>query len=425
MFDKRVTELNQEDIQRVVAEQVQEGAEVELKETLPCKKGIDPWITNEDRIGDYARNELLAVVIGFANAYGGTLLLGIAQTSGKPARAATITPIRACADLAERFRLQCRDCIEPELPLIEITGVPIQRDGAGVVVIRVPQSRMSPHRHTVTRECYARRADRTEKMTMREIQDLTLHVERGLNAIEHRFLQRCEKFPDKFRQFQRGYPQALAMRATLVPLSPVEIEKVHNNELVRPPMVRFASRIGDGEPFELVIPHYIERWKPILRGTRGIGRDDEFLLEQEIFRDGLIEYNYFRRTKEQFRGLYSGWVMGLFANALCAAEIFRRAASTPSVEYGLEFEIVTYGEEPLPIGRYGVGRSFGRWLGPLAEGQILFPRYNIGPPEEFQDVCRDFETDFWHSVGHDMDKLLTVDFEDAFNQLGILPRKDH
>ena len=53
---------------------------------------------------------------------------------------------------------------------------------------------MAPHRHTVTKECYIRRADRTEKMTMREIQDLTLQVERGLVKIERRFGEREELF---------------------------------------------------------------------------------------------------------------------------------------------------------------------------------------------------------------------------------------
>ena len=66
MFGKRPSELTPEDIRRVVDEQVPENAEIELKATFPCKKGNDPWIDGDGRIGDYARNELIEEVIAFA-----------------------------------------------------------------------------------------------------------------------------------------------------------------------------------------------------------------------------------------------------------------------------------------------------------------------------------------------------------------------
>ena len=69
-------------------------------------------------------------------------------------------------------------------------------------VFHVPRSRMAPHRHTANKECYVRRADRTEKMTMREIQELTLQVERGLAAIERRFEERRELFSAQFDRFK-------------------------------------------------------------------------------------------------------------------------------------------------------------------------------------------------------------------------------
>ena len=95
MFGKRSNELTPDDLQRVVDEQVQEGSQVELKATLPAKRGEDPWVAGEGRIGDYARNELIAEVIAFSSAYGGWLFLGVEETSTKPARANAIAPIRA------------------------------------------------------------------------------------------------------------------------------------------------------------------------------------------------------------------------------------------------------------------------------------------------------------------------------------------
>ena len=46
MFGKRPSELSRSDIERLVQEAVQEGAEIELKETLPARgAGIDPWFS--------------------------------------------------------------------------------------------------------------------------------------------------------------------------------------------------------------------------------------------------------------------------------------------------------------------------------------------------------------------------------------------
>lgn len=45
MFQKRIDELNHADIQRVIADQVQEGSEVEFKEALPAKDGATLGLT--------------------------------------------------------------------------------------------------------------------------------------------------------------------------------------------------------------------------------------------------------------------------------------------------------------------------------------------------------------------------------------------
>ena len=105
-------------------------------------------------------------------------------------------------------------------------------------------------------------------------------------------------------------------------------------------------------------------------------------------------------------------------NALCAAERFRRAAGAPNTEYGLEFEITNEGRG-LQIGKYG-GTHFGDWLGPFPEGRTIFPRYPVGPPEEFQLLSQAFERDFWHGAGHDWPDRITVDFARAFRELGIV-----
>ncbi len=63
MFGKRLHELTKDDIERLVAEAVQEDGEIEFKETLPARKGRDAWLDGGDRIGERARNEIIEEVI--------------------------------------------------------------------------------------------------------------------------------------------------------------------------------------------------------------------------------------------------------------------------------------------------------------------------------------------------------------------------
>ena len=169
-------QIDSSHIKSFVDSKVPEGEQVEFKQSLPAKDGkFDPWMSGEDKIGDRAKKEILEEVAAFANAHGGALFLGIKESDGKPAVAGEISPVPRCEELAERLKLVFRDCVEPQLPRLEIFAVPV-KDGEGIVIIRVGRSRLAPHRVTKTLVCPIRRSDRCEKMTMREIQDMTLNL---------------------------------------------------------------------------------------------------------------------------------------------------------------------------------------------------------------------------------------------------------
>ena len=106
------------DIQALIDERVPEGAQIEFKESLPARGSGDPdlWMQGNGRIGDRARNEILEEVVAFANAYGGAMVLGIAEDGAKPPVAAAVTSLPSCADLADRFRLVFRDCVGAATP---------------------------------------------------------------------------------------------------------------------------------------------------------------------------------------------------------------------------------------------------------------------------------------------------------------------
>ena len=106
-----------------------------------------------------------------------------------------------------------------------------------------------------------------------------LQVERGLAAIEATFDARQERFAKRFKTFAGDSERAFCMRTTLVPLVPITIERVHNNESVRPPLHKFQGTI-EGKPIELFLPvHGGGIWRPILRGTRRTESSEDIVVE--------------------------------------------------------------------------------------------------------------------------------------------------
>ena len=157
----------------------------------------DRWMTHGDRIGKKAKDSVLTEAVAFATLTAAHCCwVSESQKVGRPSPLKS-SPSRGCADLAERLKLVFRDRVEPQIPVIEIFAIPTDGD-CGVVVIRTGRSQMAPHRVTTTLVCPIRRSDRCEKMTMREIQDLTLNLSRGLERLERRFGERSSRFEKEF-----------------------------------------------------------------------------------------------------------------------------------------------------------------------------------------------------------------------------------
>jgi hypothetical protein len=125
---KRVVDLAEGDILELISNGIEEGREIDYKELL--KIGSD---------GD--KKEFLADVSSFANASGGHLVLGVAETDGRPT---AIRPLTIEGWDAERLRIESlvRDGIAPRLA-IEPVAIPVQ--SGNVIVLRIPRSWSGPH----------------------------------------------------------------------------------------------------------------------------------------------------------------------------------------------------------------------------------------------------------------------------------------
>jgi hypothetical protein len=143
------------DLEALVASEARETDELEFKGTLPFQpiKGqpqiVDRWIEKGDRIGNYARDEVLAELVAFANAEGGTVVLGLHETQEEPRRAERLEPLPNCEDLARRLIDASEDVIDPRLPVIGARALATDDTGAGYVLAsrQIPCRTASAYNH--------------------------------------------------------------------------------------------------------------------------------------------------------------------------------------------------------------------------------------------------------------------------------------
>ena len=449
VLSKPADQITLSDIESLIEAEVPEGEQIEFKKSLSTEKdSTDPWMSGADRIGKQAKNTILEEAVAFANAYGGTLLLGIGESDTRPAIAATISPVPRCADLAERLKLVFRDRVEPQLPRLDIFAVPTKSDD-GVIVISVGRSRFAPHCVKFENKrfvCPVRHSDRCEKMTMREIQDMTLNVSRGLERLEKRLSERSEHFQQEFKRLETP-EDAFGIRMTATPVGDdIRFERVfHQHSIVGnlgEPWRNVLYRPGSGETgTQLGRDGYIisvqelmsgqsgsdrvvddalrgrnifpEFWRPRLRAARAeptLNTLDTDLLRnsyREIHCDGLIELGfvetrqYSRAGKPYTSSLSPNLLMLMFANLAVWADRVRQQAGVPTAEYALEVEIYTQGGPvQISLGQPAVGMIFEEGI--LQPGSLLFPRYSLGSPDEVPTLLRLFDRDLRNSYGKEI-----------------------
>jgi hypothetical protein len=386
VFGKPISALISDDIDRLCKEAVRESDVVEFKEALSGKGGRDGWHDGANKIGEQARDKIVSEVIAFANARGGTLVLGIAETDDKPPRAEKVSPIRECADLAGRLALVLRDVVEPPFSPFPVVRAVEMSGRDGVVVIQIAASRNAPHRHLSNLESYVRRGEHTQRMTMREIQDMTLLVERGLALLERQFAESSERFANTCRP-----STGIALRATAVPLTPLSLP-IPNDATINPTFQPFQGTRGH-QKVQIVVPHAPGSFRPTLRGIAARGSFDHDEVSLEIRDSGLIEI-FFKRGLADPQVLYAAWFVGLACNALAIIDYLRQAAASPGAEYGLELAV--YAGGGFVVGAYG-GREYGSANWNL--GSITFPRYPVGDRGSFPTLVERIDCDFWNAIG--------------------------
>ena len=414
MFSKKISEISSEDISQVIKDKVRESDQVEFKEALPTKDGSPH--PSGGKIPEYTRNKLIEEIIAFANTYGGWLLIGIEETKTKPPIAQSIKPVQNCIDIAHRLELAFRDCIDPQIPGLRVEGVETSGKGEGVIVVYAPKSLLAPHRLSANKECYIRRADRTEKMSMREIQDLTINIFHSSQNIQEKFIKSKEDFKTWANYHSTPYICSYAFRLTAIPFQPLRFEQVYKeNDLLPRFSNTFLIKAGDTK-MNVVFPFDVNQWRANYRGAHSFYDDQNscYHTKKEIGDDGRIEFWFLMgQTDPSRRGdykLYPGWVLSPLISSICAIENFRVSSGSPETTFGLEFHLEVF---KAPILLIGYQHNLLGGDIKIEPGEHLFDLMTLEKRETFSNIIGIFERDFINLAGGSW-SLIDGNFEENF-----------
>jgi hypothetical protein len=403
IFSKPLESVTAEDILQICSDQISEGVEFELKSDLPTRDGRpDTWHTG-DSFGDYARNEVAEEVIAFANTLGGVVCVGINETTDHPKRADTPHPLPRVHDLARRLRQAVYAIIDPPLPILEAAGVSLEND-AGVVLLRVPASRRRPHRHTVSKEVFTRRNDESVRVTMREIQELTMQAVSEATKVEVTISERRKKFRERASSWVNAKNASGAGLHVLgVPTIPMDLGRV----VGRPRLISFTptviAKFQGNQDASCVLPWRITEWRPGLRSITGIGQNRDSDCSCSLHTNGTCELKYIFTTTEPRSGAFVGWFLGALGFMLAWMDRIRNEAGLP-VEFACAIQIPIM-NQAIAFLRYGA-TSFAESDGvTLPTGFHEFPLISIGTLEEFPAILQRFDEDLWNLAGYDVQRM--------------------
>lgn len=157
MIPRTFDDVDASDIQKLIANQVSEGRNLEYKRDLPSD-------SND------ARREFLADVTSFANAQGGDIIYGLAEANGVAAHIHGVdveNPDEALLGLEERILAGA----EPRMPGVRLKWVMV--DGRRLLLIRIPSSPIAPHRVVVAKsgKFHGRKSNGKYEMDTQELRE--------------------------------------------------------------------------------------------------------------------------------------------------------------------------------------------------------------------------------------------------------------
>jgi hypothetical protein len=402
---KSLDELTQLDLETLCDKKWPESQNVEFKSALSAEQGQDPWY-KDGKVGEYAKKKLFKEIVALANSSGGRLFLGVDESSEKPPVAAKLQPLPRCHDLAESLERSAYDWIEPPLVPMRVRGIPIGVDGSGVVVFDIQASHNAPHRSKDLR-CYTRRGTESVPMTMYEIQDLTLRLDRRTDEIQRMFDESKTEFRSWIERRRPATRKVVGIRVVAVPTgAPLYIPRTFRNHQVILPMKSFKAVLNgnEGNKVDLPTPFDPGSERPMMRGSLREYENDERGHQCIVRCDGRIELRWKRFWSElRENRIYASWILADVANVMLMAEAFASTAGVPGSNYAVEVEVIS-----SSTGGFSAFPLYGWYTADPYVGEIETPFIQRLALDDKNLVLSTLLTDLLDAAGERIEKATTI-----------------
>jgi hypothetical protein len=216
MLDKPLGQIGLADLRELITDKVREGKTIDYKQAMYLLDHADA------QVRDKQREELLKDVSSFANTIGGHLIIGMAEDDQIPTAILGV-PIADLDNEKNRLDQLIAQWLEPRISY-DIHPIEVEL-GKYVLVIRVPQSLVSPHRVVYQKQFgqfYARNSTGAYQMDTSELR-------RAFNLSETIF--------EKIKGFRKERVRLIMEGETPVPIVPGPVLAMH---LL--PLSAFATR---------------------------------------------------------------------------------------------------------------------------------------------------------------------------------------
>lgn len=137
--------------------------------------------------------------------------------------------------------------------------------------------------------------------------------------------------------------------------------------------------------------------RPILRGVRYSNDEGEQAAWGEIKTNGVMDFGFTIASGSPFDQVFPEWFFGTVMSALLTANVFRRSAGAPGVEYAVSIELSGYGT-PLVLG--GIGQASSRY-GELLPNPLVLPELSLGLAREIPQLLAIVWRDLLNAAGYD------------------------
>jgi hypothetical protein len=411
--NKPLEAVTLDDLQGLVDSSARETAVLEFKGDLPVSsiKGspaVDRWIEKGDRLGEFARDQLLAEMVAFANADGGTLILGIQESKNEPRCAESLAPLPNCEGLAKRLTDAAEDIIEPRMAAISARGLAVDEVGNGYVLLRVGKSLFGPHRLTTTRDFYIRRGERKSRMTAREIRDHSLSLASAGDKVRELFKERLQDatthFADllKIEATEKSAAAPFLIRVVAAPMSPQHIDRLTRRPSLWWTGREFSMKIDD-QDYPCQYPAREFGHRPDFR-LRSLLREHTRLeggANRLLRHDGLVDFTLLHPWRSlgsdgtKRSRIYFGWIYGLVVGAFAQVRHLQEALAWDAVDFGMQISI--FGIAPLEILFQEEWWNSGTEI--KEQIPLTLPLYELSASTNLNDLLSDITNDIYNACG--------------------------